>query len=748
MKEKYKKREAVERFKLELLDKGFSSSIAETLSARGIGADNFDNYFSDKLTFHSPFDMPNMREAVEIISYVVECGGSILVYGDYDADGLTASSILALYFRDNGIDCDVIVPTRDEGYGLHADKVIEAFQEKYYDLVITVDCGISNAEDVSRIIEELGVEIIVTDHHELPDVMPGCICVNPKLGYPFANLAGAGVAWKVVEALAGREVASKYSELAAIGTIGDIMPMLDENRSIVKLGLENRNHKSLQKLVELSRCPSNLTSSDIAMKITPKINAAGRMGQPYAALEVLLCRDKADIAKVNKLMDLNEQRKVVLENIIAESEKMIDDLQVWQERMVFIISNHFPHGLLGIVASRYKEKYNVPSIVMTLDNDNYVGSARCVDGIDLYEVFYQCRDYLIKFGGHKASVGFSVAKEQLENFKAMLIKIFAQYQNEVFEKKIYYDIEISKECKVSDVVKLTDRLQPLLPQDRFVCRAKDIVKFANAFGKDNAHLSITLTSGLEIKGFNKGAYAPFIRNGASVDVLFSLEADSYTNNICGLLEDISLCNSVCFDEFYRLNLLKNFVVAKRNYVNNKNIADCLTQNSVLAIFDDYETFLKYSDEFDFSEFFIDVFFDNSVSRKTVVISPIDGYKFEKYQYVIAFVKKDMCRKLPSHATFFAVEPANESLYELYLDREICSKAFFALKHKGKFESLKSVYDKLLLDKITYPQYLVALRVFEELELIKIIDKYTVELNTDIKSDLQKSSIYNYFHTVK
>ena len=181
--------------------------------------------------------MVNMREAAETISYLIETGGSVLIYGDYDADGLSASSILSLFFTDSGIENNVIIPTRDEGYGLHADKVIRAFKRNYYDLVITVDCGISNAEEVAKIVEELGVEVIVTDHHELPEVLPDCLCVNPKLGYDYPYLSGAGVAWKLVEALVGREAATKYSVLAAIGTIGDIMPMQDENRSIVKLGL-------------------------------------------------------------------------------------------------------------------------------------------------------------------------------------------------------------------------------------------------------------------------------------------------------------------------------------------------------------------------------------------------------------------------------------------------------------------------------------------------------------------------------
>ena len=285
---------------------GMPIPLAEALSAKGVSAAEMQGYFGCDVC-HSPFEMKNMREAAEVVSMVMEQQGSILVCGDYDADGLTASSILYLYFTDNGVDCDVIIPTRSKGYGLHADMVKQAFEKKFYDLVITVDCGISNRDEVAQITDDLGVEVIVTDHHELPQQLPDCICVNPKLGYPFAGLSGAGVAFKLVQALGGE--ASRYALLAAIGTIGDIMPMRDENRYIVSLGLQNLNHKSIAKLAELSKCKTPLTANDVAMKIAPKINAAGRVENPDSALSVLLARDKVNSAAVNKLIQLNEQRK-------------------------------------------------------------------------------------------------------------------------------------------------------------------------------------------------------------------------------------------------------------------------------------------------------------------------------------------------------------------------------------------------------------------------------------------------------
>ena len=745
MKHKYLKRPCADGQAVEyLVGRGFSRGIAEALSARGVNQANFEDFFGDKLTFHSPFEMANMAEAVETILYVAESGGSILIYGDYDADGLTASSILSLYFSDNGIDNDVIIPTRDEGYGLHADKVIAAFERKFYDLVLTVDCGISNADEVEKISSELGVEVIVTDHHELPEVLPDCICVNPKLGYPFPYLAGAGVAWKLVEALAGTEVATKYSCLAAIGTIGDVMPIEDENRSIVKLGLSNFNHKSLQRLAELANCGKALTDNDIAMKIAPRINAAGRVGSPQAALEVLLCRDRVDNAKINKLLELNELRRQTLEEIVASSDALCDSAVIYRERMVFLHSDSWQHGLLGIVASRYKEKYKVPAIVMTLDGDNYVGSARGIDTLDLFDVFTKCKDCLVKYGGHRASVGFSVAKERLQELRSALSRALQELDDNCFDRYMYYDVELGKDVSAGEVMALSERLQPMLPQDKLICRVRDSVKFASTFGKDGAHLSATLGCGLEIKGFRYGAYASIIRNGANVDLLCSLELDSYTGNVCGMIEDVTLTNSVCFDDLYKLNLLKNFTPESVQFTAEADAAKLLASGSVAVVFDDYETYLAYCDRYNFEDFSVDIFFDNSVSGKTVVVSPVENYCYDKYGAVVCFARNGICRKLPKGTVYVEVDSAREDLYQLQLDRDVCLAVYGALKRKDKFDSVAGVYGKYLSSKLAYHQFVVAVRVFEELGLLKVTDVYSVEFNTSVKTDLQNSRIYTTF----
>lgn len=717
-------------------------AFAEAICARGVTEQNHKSFFGE--SFHSPFEMTNMREAVETISYLLEEGGSVLICGDYDADGLTASSILSLFFTDNGVDNDVIIPTRDEGYGLHADLVFKAFEKKFYDLIITVDCGISNREEVAKIIEELDAEIIVTDHHELPEILPDCLCVNPKMGYPFPNLAGAGVAWKLVEALAGREVAANYSELAMIGTVGDLMPMLDENRSLVKMGLSHRNHKSLKKLADLSRCSENLTATDVAMRIAPKINAAGRVGEPQVALKLLLARDKTDAATANDLLQLNEQRKGLVEDLMADAESKLDEEKIRNERLVFLCGD-WPHGIAGIAAARFKEKYNFPAAVLTRDEDSFVGSARGVEGVDLFEVFSACSDLLLKFGGHKASVGFSVSEENLPLLNKRLAETLQAYPSDCFEKKLYYDVDLADAEEVEACYEFSQSLQPLLPQDKLLFRVCDSVKFANTFGKDGAHLSVVLNGGLELKSFFKFAdLAPFIKNGANVEAIVSLDYDDYSKHVYGIIEDVHVLNSVCFDRFYKLNFLRNFEVQNQVCAEKSQVENLLQQNSTLAVFDDYETYLKQSEVFNLDDYFVDVFFDSSPFLKTVVVSPNEDYNFAKYTNIVYFCNDGAMRVLPQNTTYFAVQPANKQLYFLELNREICVAAYSKLKKKSSFESIKSVFDKYLTGAMEYEQYIVALRVFQQLGLIKLVDKYTVEFVPSQKSDLENSPIFKYF----
>ena len=283
----------------------------------------------------------------------------------------------------------------------------------------------------------------------------------------------------------------------------------------------------------------------------------------------------------------------------------------------------------------------------------------------------------------------------------------------------------------------------MLPQDKIVCRVTDSVRFANSFGKEAAHLSATLACGLEIKGFFKyGVYAPFIKNGANVDLICSLETDSYTHNICGIIEDISLENSLCFDEFYRLNLLKSFLPTVCSTANENGALEAISGDSVAVVFDDFETYLSYVDKLPLEDFYVDVFFDSGKS-KAVVVSPLDGYAFDRLDKVVYFAKNGFTRII-ENAIYVEVKPARKELYELVLTRDICTAVYSALRKKSKFENLKAVYDKYLTAKLSYAQFVVALRVFEELKIITIMDNYNISFDNTTKKNLTDSLMFQAF----
>ncbi len=743
MKNKFIKRTCGEQEVARLIESGLSRIEAEVLALRGVTAENFDVWSGGADGFHSPFEMQNMEEAAETVNYLMDSGGSVLIYGDYDADGLTASALLSLFFTDNGVDNDVIIPTRDEGYGIHCENIAAAMEQKYYDLIITVDCGISNADEIARLRGIYDTEIIVTDHHEVPENLPECICVNPKMGYPFPFLSGSGVAWKLVEALAGRDAAVKYADLAAIGAIADMMPLTDENRALVRLGLENFNHKGLLELAEISKCRAPLSATDIAMKIAPKINAAGRVGSPDAALELLLARDKADKRKAEKLFRLNELRKKMLDDITAEADAMCDLSVIRREKMVFLADGKWAHGLLGIAASRYRERYNFPSFVMTKDGSCYVGSARGAGDVNLYECVAACADLLVKYGGHKASVGFTVEESNLTAFRSKLASVFNSLPSSAFERRAEYDADIDGSETLSDLYSLSCRVQPCLPSDRVTFRVKDYVKFASLFGKENNHISFTLSSGLEIKGFFKyAAYLPYLSAGAEVDLLCTLEYDCYSKTVYGILEELCLLNSLRFDNLYKENFFRSVIPGAYASFSQK-VPDLSRELGVAAVFDDYATYMTYLDAAGLGDFYADVFLGGYAYSQTAVISPDANYDFSVFDRVVVFTAAGFLRKGLEKAEYIKAEPADETLYSVEMNRTVCAAVYSALRAKSKFDSVKGAYDKYLTGKLSYAQFLAALSVFSELGLVYVTDNYTVELPAGKKAELTGSSLYRY-----
>lgn len=727
------------------VQQGYPLAFARVLSSRGVTSENWSTFFAP--TFYDAFEMLNMDKAVEIVGEVVQTQGSVLIYGDYDADGLSASALLSLFFTNMGIENSVIIPTREQGYGLHCDLVLKAFEENWYDLLITVDCGISNKDEIATLKDAFGdgVDIVVTDHHEVPESLPDCVCVNPKLGYPFAYLSGSGVAYKLVEALVGRDEAAKYADLAIIGTIADMMPMLDENRALTNLGLQNFNHRGLRKLAELSNC-KEISTKEVALRISPKINAAGRVGNPYDALTLLLLNDRVPTGVAEKLLETNEIRRTILEETILDAEKQLDSVAIQSDRLVFIAGDNWQHGILGIVANRLREKYNYPTLVMCKDGDNYVGSARGVDGVNLHSLFVECQDLLVKFGGHKSSVGFSVSADNMSALKNRLVHLLQQFSQDDFASGVVYDVDMDGDISLVDAYDFCQSLQPTLPSDVIKFRAQAVVERANLFGKERNHVSITLSNGLELKGFfDYAKYAAALKTGAEIDVVFTLEKDSYSGNVCGIIVDLTLLNSLHFEDLYKSTVLSNYlpVVQEKNTVSPTKVAALLQQNSTLAVFDSYQQFCNYSKLYSFDGYSLDFFVQNKSTFKAVVIAPTSQFDYSQYNNVLVFANYvDYQREYPQHVKYVEGATPCTLLNDVKLDRDVCVSVYLALKNKNRFESIDSCFTKYLVGKCTYPQFVASVKVFEELQLIELKDDYNLVVFANKKVELPNSKLFN------
>ncbi|MEG1527671.1 MAG: single-stranded-DNA-specific exonuclease RecJ [Clostridia bacterium] len=730
--------------------RGVDTAFAKILSSRGVDCKNFDKFFNfDFSNFYNPFLMNNMDKAVEQIKEVMLNNQSILIYGDYDADGITASSILKLFFEDNGVYCKCIIPSRADGYGLHVENIREAFEKTRYNLVITVDCGISNKIEAGQILSEFNTKLIITDHHELPAELPDCLCVNPKMGYPFANLSGAGVAFKIVQAIAGIEVASTYADLACVGTIADMMPLVDENRDIVKLGLANFNHKGLVILSANSQNNKNqVTASDIALRIAPKINAAGRLGNVELALNLLSDRHYMNKNTAEMLTDLNQQRKDLLEQLLQSAESKIIKDDFLQDKLIYIYDDNWCSGILGIAANRFKEQYNMPAVVLTKDGDNYVGSARGIDGVDLFELFNANNNLLVKFGGHKASVGFTVAKENLFALQDALSTDLNKLNGELFNPVYYYDLPFEDRFLNKDFIALLDSMQPVFPRANPVFCYTGYCKSASLFGQDKNHLKITLDNGLELKGFYKFAkFYTQLNTSCQCEVLFSLEEDKYSKTTCGIIIQIKVNNSLYFDDLYAQNYIMRLGNSNSLQLIDKSQVEELLNENTIAVFNSYVEFEEYAKEFDFSNYYLDIFEQTNFFTKCVMISPVNNNVLKYYKNVICFGNYSQLFANYGQGYLYQKVTQTPQFISQKIDRDICLAVFKALTKGSRANSLKEYYDISQFSDITYTQFLLAIKVFCELGLIDIFQPFKIAIDNDKKVNLTNSQLYNHFNLV-
>ena len=493
--------------------------------------------------FHDPFLITDMEIAVDRILKAVDNKENVVIYGDYDVDGITSITVLKSFLQDIGLEVATYIPDRlDEGYGLNKNA-IEKIHKQGCDLMITVDCGISGIEEIDYA-NSLGIETIVTDHHEPGNELPKAIAVidnkRKDSKYPFRELAGVGVVFKLTQALGIKlglkeETYLKYLDIVCIGTISDIVPLVDENRVIAKLGLMlvgQTKNIGLKSIINSSGY-TKIDSSTISFGVAPRINACGRMGKAEEALKLLLSKNVNEVAELTKrLNEHNALRQEIEKRIFQEVTEKIKKDNLENNRAIVVGGQDWHHGVIGIVASKITEMYFKPSILLSFEGDGIgKGSGRSIPGFDLHDALMKCQDSIEKFGGHSMAVGLNVREEKLDEFRQRFEEVAEEEHIENIIPIINIDAKIDLNDVNKEIVESLKMLEPFGEANKmpvFVFRNLKINSIrALSEGK---HLKLTLKDNNNIInaiGFNIGYLAEDYRIGDKVDVVGVLEINSF-----------------------------------------------------------------------------------------------------------------------------------------------------------------------------------------------------------------------------
>lgn len=522
---------------------GVSDIMAKLLISRNIEFNDIDNFLNGKLdNLIDPYKIKDMNKLVERIDKAINKKEKICIYGDYDVDGITSITIMYKFLTKLGAEVMYYLPDRLlEGYGIN-NNALDEIKKQGVSLVITVDCGITAIEEVEHA-KEIGLDICITDHHECAQDLPDALAiVNPKRKddtYPFKFLAGVGVAFKTISAVAKKynlpeEEYLKYLDIVSIGTISDIVPLVGENRIISKYGLKMMVHtkniglKALIKLVNSKEIDSMMVSFGMA----PRINACGRMGNASAAVKLLLENDEKRAEQIALELDnLNQERKNVEAVIYDEALDIIKKNELDKKSSIVLYNSSWHNGVIGIVASRLVNLYYKPVILLTKENDIIRGSGRCPSGFSIYDALTECKDCVIQFGGHELAAGLSILEENIDSFIETFDEACRKKSDAISEQIIEVDAQIERKDLNAQIIKDIREMKPYGQSNQVpVFLYKGVKVSAIRTIKEEKHLKLVLKddrSLIDAVGFSMGARRDEIRIGDKIDVVGTIELNTY-----------------------------------------------------------------------------------------------------------------------------------------------------------------------------------------------------------------------------
>jgi len=551
---------------------GILPVISQILMSRNIiNVTEAKKYLSPSLNdLHNPFLMKDMGKAVHRVIQAIQKKEKVIIFGDYDADGITSVAVLVRFLRELLTEIDYYIPDRImEGYGLNHDA-IDDLKRREFDLIITVDCGVSDLEDV-KYAASLGIDTIILDHHEIPEEIPPAVAViNPHrhdCPFPFKELAGVGIAFNFIICLRGKLRESgfwhqrnypnlkEYLDLVALGTIGDISPLIDENRIFTKIGLDlitEEKRVGLKALKEICGIETQVIDSNRASYcLIPRINAAGRVGSPNEAVKLLLTNDLQEAREIAKLLEgYNRKRqfleKSILNEILEEIARTMDPLS--RSALVFASTNWHP-GVIGIVAARLVDRFYRPAILISLRDGIGKGSGRSIMDFNIYQGLKKCDSLLLSYGGHRYAAGISIREECIEEFRRLLEAVIKE---DIQPGNMISQTAIDAQCYLRDVNHdLLNQMMMLAPfgsrnPEPVLCVRNVNVTASNIVG--NNHLRLRLNGdGVSCNGiwFSKGHFATHLTSGTTSDIAFTPQFNNWNgvNEIQLKMRDMSVAEN-------------------------------------------------------------------------------------------------------------------------------------------------------------------------------------------------------------
>ncbi len=759
--------------------------VAELLLSRGICEDNqikaFLNPSLDDL--HDPMLLDDMPEAVEKIKKAIASHQKILIFGDYDVDGISASYILLDYFKSLGAIVDAFLPNRYiDGYGLTIEALDKEIERFHPNLLITVDCGITGYKEVEYL-KSKGIDVIITDHHNIPEILPDCLVIDakkPNQKYPFNELCGTGVAFKLVEAMSNRQTALKYLPITAFATVADIVPLLDENRAIVKFGLDQPLTSfplGIMKLAKYLKINKKLTSQDVGFKLAPKINAAGRMGNAQHSLDLYLETDKQKINQmIAQLIEYNTERQDICNIAYAECKAELEKMNLSNKKAIIMERDNWTIGILGIVAARIAEEFNRPTFLFGKEDNFYKGSCRSIDGVDIHKVLTDVESILTTFGGHTMAAGVTVEISKFDEFALEVEKnISTNYDDRAFIQYADYDLDISLNDINEDFIKNIDVLEPFGCQNPLpVYRIKFDKCVCNPMKNNSQHLTVQVQN-TQFLCFNHPEYYNLISQHSEKDVLLELKMDTFHNkNICkGVIKYVQMqglpvvSSERIGGEYIKQLALSNYgqtpiysTYDKQNLDKLLNEdASCYGTLVVANTLQSYKMFLEQSSfkgKLNCCEYLT---LTNSSGFNTLCLCPSLDNKLNNFKriflldsvldesYIIALNNKTAAKIfLPQNSPFlFApfkmIDLSRKTFGEYYhLIKQAAKQNLEAFDDFNYFNKLRK-----LNKNINYVQFVACVNTFKQIGIVEIekeIGTYKLKVNSGVTSNLEMSHFYN------